>query len=242
MYLHLYLHARKVTGSSSDKKLKEIRIPLNSLKNLISSLRRLIAGLRSAPGGTEWAAYYDTMLNYSDEAFKSKGALVAQFLDACAAESVCDLGANRGEFSNCAAQRANSFVVAYDIDHTAVNQHYLQAKAKGRGNVLPLVIDLTNPSPAIGWANQERASLEERAGFDCVMALALIHHMAISNNVPKIDSQVQKLLLNRGDIFEDYTQPGFESAFSRYFELMKKEPVAGAQRTLYLYRTKNERE
>ena len=263
VYLHLYLHARKVTGSSSDKKLKEIRIPLNSLKNLISSLRRLIAGLRSAPGGTEWAAYYDTMLNYSDEAFKSKGALVAQFLDACAAESVCDLGANRGEFSNCAAQRANSFVVAYDIDHTAVNQHYLQAKAKGRGNVLPLVIDLTNPSPAIGWANQERASLEERAGFDCVMALALIHHMAISNNVPlekaaeflsrlgrhliiefvpKIDSQVQKLLLNRGDIFEDYTQPGFESAFSRYFELMKKEPVAGAQRTLYLYRTKNERE
>ena len=263
VFLHLYLHARKVGSSPSDKKLTEIKIPLNSLKNLIANLRRLIAGLKSPPGDTEWAAYYDTMLNYSDEAFKSKGALVAQFLDACAAGSVCDLGANRGEFSKYAAERANSHVVAYDIDHTAVNQHYLYAKAKGAGNVLPLIIDLANPSPAIGWANEGRASLAERACFDCVMALALIHHLAISNNVPlekvaeyfsrlgrhliiefvpKQDSQVQKLLLNREDIFENYTQSGFESAFARYFELLKKEPIAGAQRTLYLYRTIHERE
>lgn len=259
VYLHLYLHARKVAGASSGKKLKEITIPLNSLKNLIANLRKLIAGLTSASGDTEWAAYYDKMLNYSDEAFVSKGALVAQFLDACAAKSVCDLGANRGEFSKYAAQRPNSHVVAYDIDHTAVNQHYLSVKAKGAGNVLPLVADLTNPSPAIGWAHEERASLVGRSGFDCIMALALIHHVAISNNVPlekaaeyfsrlgrhliiefvpKADSQVQKLLLNREDVFENYTQSGFEAAFALCFDLLKREPIAGAQRTLYLYKTK----
>lgn len=259
VYLHLYLHARKVATSSSDKKIKNISIPLNSLKNIISNLRRLIAGLKPTFGDTEWAAYYDTMLNYSDESFKNKGALVARFLNTCAAESICDLGANRGEFSKYAAKRLNSHVVAYDIDHTAVNQHYLYAKTKGVRNVLPLVLDLTNPSPAIGWAHEERASLEERACFDCAMALALIHHLAISNNVPmekiaeffsrlgrhliiefvpKEDSQVQKLLLNREDIFEHYSQSGFESAFERYFDLLHKEPIAGAQRTLYLYRTK----
>lgn len=260
VYLHLYLHARKSATASSDNKLKEISIPLNSLKNIISNLRKVIAGLKLSSGDTEWGTYYDTMLNYSDEAFKNKGALVEQFLEVCQAESVCDLGANRGEFSKYAARRENGYVVAYDIDHTAVNHHYLHVKAQGTTNVLPLVIDLTNPSPSIGWAHEERASLEERACFDCVMALALIHHMAISNNVPlekvaeffsrlgrhliiefvpKKDSQVQKLLLNREDIFTNYTQAGFESAFDPYFELMIKEPVAGSQRTLYLYRTKN---
>lgn len=150
VYLHLYLHARTVAGASSNKKPRKISIPLISLKAIIANLRKLIAGLKSSPGDTQWAAYYDTMLNYSDEAFKNKGALVARFLDDCGAVSVCDMGANRGEFSKYAQERPGSFVVAYDVDYTAVNQHYLHVKESGKANVLPLVLDLTNPSPAIG--------------------------------------------------------------------------------------------
>ena len=263
VYLHLYLHARNVTNVIAGKKLPEISIALASVRNLIANLRKLIAGLRPAAGGTEWESYYDTMLNYSDEAFTSKGELVASFLDACAPGSVCDLGANRGEFSKHAARRNGSHVVAYDIDHTAVNQHYLYAKTKGIDNILPLVIDLTNPSPALGWANEERDSLLGRAGFDCVMSLALVHHLAIANNVPlgriadffsrmgrhliiefvpKQDSQSQRLLQNREDIFDEYTQSGFEAAFSRHFVLMKKASIRGSQRTLYLYKGKNTKE
>jgi 2-polyprenyl-3-methyl-5-hydroxy-6-metoxy-1,4-benzoquinol methylase len=245
--------------ASSEKKLKHISIPLISLKAIISNLRKIIDRLKSSPGDTEWAAYYDTMLNYSDEAFKNKGTRVTKCLDDCGAVSVCDMGANRGEFSKCAPERTGSYVVAYDVDHTAVNQHYLHVKATGKANVLPLVLDLTNPSPAIGWANEERTPLEGRANFDCIMALALIHHLAISNNVPlervaeyfsrlgrhliiefvpKADSQVKKLLLNREDIFENYTESGFESAFACYFELLKKETITGSSRTLYLYKNR----
>jgi len=145
------------------------------------------------------------------------------------------------------------------MDHTAVNQHYLHVRANGSVNVLPLVLDLTNRSPAIGWANEERASLEGRACFDCVTALAMIRHLAISNNlilekvaeyfsrlgkhliiefVPKTDSQVKKLLLNREDFLENHTESGFESVFARYFELIEKEPITSSARLLHLYGTK----
>jgi hypothetical protein len=123
--------------------------------------------------------------------------------------------------------------------------------------LLPLVIDLTNPSPAMGWAHNERNSLLERGPVDLVMALALIHHLAISNNVPletvaeflatagkyaivefvpKSDSQVKRLLATRKDIFDKYTEAGFEDAFSGLFEIVEKEPIPGSQRTLYLFR------
>jgi hypothetical protein len=121
------------------------------------------------------------------------------------------------------------------------------------------LLDLTNPSSASGWANEERASLCGRGPVDLVIALALIHHLAISNNVPlsrvagffaslsphlliefvpKQDSQVQRLLATREDIFEDYTQAGFEAAFGRRYEIIGAHPIRESVRTLYLFRRK----
>jgi hypothetical protein len=121
--------------------------------------------------------------------------------------------------------------------------------------MLPLVIDLTNPSPDLGWAHQERASLKSRGPADLLMALALIHHLAISNNtpldriasyfaalgrhliiefVPKGDSQVERLLASREDIFDHYTQQGFEQAFGRFFNTLDRQAIRDSKRTLYL--------
>lgn len=118
-------------------------------------------------------------------------------------------------------------------------------------------MDLTNPSPGLGWAGRERDAMHGRGPVDCAMALALIHHLAISNNlpmahiaryfaelcrhliiefVPKADSQVRRLLSSRRDIFDDYHEAGFEAAFSQYFEIEASEPVAGSERTLYRLR------
>jgi hypothetical protein len=123
--------------------------------------------------------------------------------------------------------------------------------------MLPLIIDLTNPSPALGWAHNERHSLLDRGPADLVLALALIHHLAISNNVPlsrlaqffascgkhliiefvpKGDSQVQKLLASRKDIFPEYTQSDFEREFSRYFTIEQSVPVPESSRVIYLMR------
>ena len=115
-------------------------------------------------------------------------------------------------------------------------------------------MDLTNPSSSIGWANSERQSIIERGPVDVVMALALVHHLAISNNlplesvaeflaeigqnviiefVPKEDSQVQKLLASREDIFHNYHETGFEKAVSNSFKVVAKRKITGSARTLY---------
>ncbi len=127
-------------------------------------------------------------------------------------------------------------MISWDIDPAAVEQNYRQVKTEKNERLLPLLLDLTNPSPAIGWANRERDSFGGRGPADLTLALAVIHHLAISNNVPllqladffaemgkwlviefvpKSDSQVRKLLASREDIFPDYTREGFEAAFSR---------------------------
>ena len=107
---------------------------------------------------------------------------------------------------------------------------------------MPFICDLLNPSPAIGWNNKERKSWKERGNPDVIFALALIHHLCISDNiplnylasffaeltsyliiefVPKDDSQVQILLASREDIFTEYTQDCFEQYFFLFFDIMK---------------------
>jgi ribosomal protein L11 methylase PrmA len=159
-------------------------------------------------------------------------------------------------FSRLASSRGIQ-TVAFDVDPAAVEINYLEAKAHAEPNLLPLLLDFTNPSPGLGWAGTERSSLFDRGPVDCAMALALIHHLAISNNVPlaklaetfarlckfliiefvpKSDSQVKRLLASREDIFGNYDQAGFEAAFATCFETVRREPVKGTERTLYLMR------
>jgi ribosomal protein L11 methylase PrmA len=166
---------------------------------------------------------------------------------------VWDLGANTGIFSRIAAQQG-ALTVAFDIDPAAVEKNYRETLAQDEMRILPLILDLTNPSPGIGWEHQERASLMDRGPADVVLALALIHHLAISNNlpfikiatflhqicrvliiefVPKSDSQVQKLLSSREDIFGTYDQENFEREFEEFFVIERCEPIQDTERTLY---------
>jgi hypothetical protein len=138
-----------------------------------------------------------------------------------------------------------------------VEKNYQALRQQNERSMLPLVMDLTNPSPGIGWAHAERESLVNRGDVDLAMGLALIHHLAISNNVPlahvsrffarvarhaiiefvpKSDSQVQRLLATREDVFPDYNEEGFKAAFAEHFELMEEVAVEGSERTLFLLR------
>jgi ribosomal protein L11 methylase PrmA len=167
---------------------------------------------------------------------------------------VWDLGANVGLFSRIASERGIP-TIACDIDPAAVELNYRECVRQSETNLLPLIIDLANPSPSLGWANEERSSLIERGPADVVFALALIHHLSISNNVPladltaffskiarwtifefvpKEDPQVQRLLISRDDIFDDYSLQGFEKAFADCFHIRRKEQIGGSSRTLYL--------
>ncbi len=256
LLMHIHLHAKSQrhfadkTVNTRGRKVSRI-----GLLGLIDSLRSAVKKLHWRPAGTEWADYYGGT-NYTDAAMLGKQATVAEYLDTLKRGMVWDLGANTGVFSRIAAERG-ARVTAFDIDPAAVEKNHLEFCKQGDVCVLPLVLDLTNPSPATGWANRERMSLLERGPADTVLALALIHHLAISNNlplhmiagflselcdtliiefVPKSDSQVQRLLATREDVFPNYTQEAFEHAFARHFTLMRSERVADSERTLYLMR------
>lgn len=257
---HIHIHAKSQLKYADQKiSQKEVsgKISKQALYNLIDSLLSVVRSLIVKTITTEWADYYQDN-NYTESSFEAKRALVAQFVKQVNPGSVWDLGGNTGEFSRCASELAIP-TVSFDIDSGAVQQNYDIVKANKEKHMLPLVLDLTNPSPAIGWHNQERDSFKDRGPADLVMALALIHHMAIANNVPlrevarsfaefgehliiefvpKQDSQVERLLSSRLDIFPDYTLEGFKSAFSEFYDILDEKPVEGSERTMFLMKIK----
>lgn len=254
---HIHVHA----GSQkryADKTVEPRKGMMNqqAMIGLIESLESTIKKLRWTPAGTEWGAYYEAT-NYSDSAFEHKKQLVREWTAEKKPNLVWDLGGNTGVFSREAAT-LGAFTVSFDIDPAAVEQNYQVVKKNKEQNLLPLVLDLTNPSPSIGWDHAERDSFGQRGPADMALALAVIHHLAISNNVPlaqlaqffaarakwlviefvpKSDSQVKRLLSSRKDIFPTYTRDGFEAAFSEYFKIHKAEPVRDSERVLYLMET-----
>jgi hypothetical protein len=251
---HIHLHAgAQKRYSGAEVKSRAASMSKQAMTGLIDSLDSTIRKLDWKAGGTEWGNYYD-ITNYSDAAFEHKKQLVREWSAKVKPALVWDLGANNGVFSRVAGE-GGAFVVSSDIDPTAVEQNYRQMKEEKTQNLLPLLLDLTNPSPSIGWANEERDSFGRRGPSDMVLSLALIHHLAISNNVPllqvadffaglgkclviefvpKSDSQVQKLLISREDIFPTYTRDGFEAAFQQRFNITEAVNVRESERVLYL--------
>jgi ribosomal protein L11 methylase PrmA len=256
LLLHLHLHARaKQAFDPSAEKPKGRPFPKTALLGMLDSLGSTVKGLRWEPSGTEWVDYY-TDTNYTEAALADKERLVGTFLDRIAPRTAWDLGANTGRFSRLASARGAG-TVAFDVDPAAVERNYREATRRGEERLLPLVLDLTNPSPGLGWANRERLSIRDRGPADVVLALALVHHLAIGNNVPltkvaelladlgrsliiefvpKSDSQVRRLLVVREDIFPGYTRAVFEAALAAHFSTEAVEPIAGTERTLYLLR------
>jgi ribosomal protein L11 methylase PrmA len=258
---HIHLHAssqRHFADKEIDKSSITRKMSRNAFQGLIDSLESGVEKLHWKPAGTEWGEYYEESHNYTPAALEHKQLVIAQFLGRIKPTVLWDLGANTGMFSRLASQQ-DIPTTSFDIDPAAVEINYLTGKEKGDINLLPLQIDLTNPSSGIGWQNQERASLLERGPVDAVLALALIHHLAIANNVPlekigvffqslcrwliielvpKSDSQVKRLLSTREDIFTDYTQEGFEKIFSLYFETLEVVQIKESERVLYLLENK----
>ncbi len=255
---HIHLHARS-QKRYADKPVRSQQRPMSrfALLALLNSLETAVKKLHWRPSGSEWAEYYGHT-NYSDQAGEFKEKLVGEFLLSLSPLHVWDIGANTGVFSRLASQR-NIPTVALDIDAAAVEKNYLQCRDSGEKFLLPLVGDITNPSPGIGWENEERQSLLQRCPVDTVMALALVHHLAIANNlplakiadffsrfcrnlivefIPKSDSQVQLLLATRDDIFPDYHVAGFEKEFLRFFTIERREAIAHSERILYAMRSK----
>ena len=260
--LHVHAHAKAQqqysNSSASDTPRISRRISLKESQTLVTHLEQTISGLKAPVQPTEWADYYDVNNNYGQGGLDAKERAVQSILADRPPNTVWDLGANDGRFSRLARASGARSVVAWDIDPNCVDASYRHVISNREIGHFPLLLDLTNPSPAMGWAHRERLSLAERGPVDVVMALGLIHHLAISNNVPlshvaayfrtltrrlviewvpKEDSQVRKLLATRPDIFPNYVQAGFETEFANHFRILQRVSVEGTCRTLYLMET-----
>lgn len=260
LLIHIHLHAsaqQRYADKAPTASQMSAKMSPEALLGLVESLEKTIQSLNWRPAGTEWGNYYEHT-NYSQAAFLQKQEILSGWIERIGPQMVWDLGANDGSFSRLASQKGIT-TLAFDIDPAAVEKNYQRICTDKETSLLPLLLDLTNPSPAIGWHNRERQTLFERGQADLVLALALIHHLAISNNVPlpmlarffaeagkwlaiefvpKTDSQVQKLLQSRKDIFGDYNPNGFERAFSEHFEIIEKTQIQQSERFLYLLRRK----
>lgn len=255
LLIHIGAHARAQRAYQDPAKTRSrprAAIRKEGLLALVDDLRNVVKKLTWKPSGTEWGDYYN-QTNYSSQAFDHKSKLIAGWIEQIDPKVVWDLGANNGAFSRIAS-RHGCQTLAFDIDPAAVEDNYLHVKQTKERNLLPLLQDLTNPSPAVGWSHQERDSLTARGPADLLLALALVHHLALSNNtpleriaawlrtlgktliiefVPKSDSQVQKMLASREDIFPAYTREGFEAAFSHHWDIIEAVPLAESERFLY---------
>ena len=256
LLMHIHLHAMAQKKYDSNKvRVSELnrKFSKESFLRLLLSLRETVEKVSWDPKGTEWGNYYDPGV-HSSRYSEHKKELVASFLSVAKPRTLWDLGANTGIYSRIASDN-NISVIAFDIDPACVENSYRQVKDKKEQNILPLLLDLTNPSPPLGWANGERKSVGERANADIIMGLALIHHLAISNNlpftkiaqyfsqlsdwiiiefVPKEDDKVQIMLKNRKDIFQQYSISDFEMAFQKYYTIVQKQQIENSKRTLFL--------
>lgn len=241
------------SGSGSEVLEKRKTDPGPQLLNL-DRLQRKVEGLAAGhrPKGV-WADYTRTC-TYDETAEGRKKALVREFLAPSRSKVVLDLGCNIGDYSLLAAE-TGARVIAADGDHDAIELLYRRLR-QCPAPISPLVLDLSNPSPAIGYMNRERASFFERGQADCVLALALIHHLLVSGNlsleairdmfcaltrkglilefVPTSDPMFQRLMRFRVDLFADLDLAKCKAVFAERFEIVREVPVEGSLRTLLL--------
>ena len=256
-YLHIHLHAKYSAKHLAQTK-KRSGFSKKKMLNLIASLEGLINKLILPKRKSTWSEYYGEASQRKDY-LQNKQQIISKWLNKIKPATALDLGANAGEFSFLTA--ANQIqTISTDFDAFCINDLYKKIKQSGVRNILPLVIDLSKPSPAIGVNNEERDSFISRTNVDLVMALALIHHLVIGKNipfemiadllhrigkyliiefVPKEDEKIKLMLTEKEDIYTDYTVENFQSAFNKYFSTLDKLLIEGSGRTLYLMK-KNE--
>lgn len=219
----------------------------------VAGLRKLISGLSYSAGDSIWGDYAAShSYNASDEAVKRE--FVSAAVDRLAPGQLIDLGGNIGDYSLLVADRV-ARVLCVDIDPACVNTLYRRVREGGVTNVVPIVGDLLNPSPALGWNLTERRDLFTRVRSDAFLALALVHHLCIGGNIPlvqvvealhriapsgvvewvdKEDAMVRRMLRNRPDVFSDYTWETFRAELSRWFTVAETAETHGGARRLCL--------
>lgn len=260
LLLHLHLHARaqaRHQGTAIGRR-PAASFTRRAMLGLVDHLQAAVERLAMPAAASAWADYY-AHTNYSADAMAAKRRIVESHLRHLRPATVWDLGANTGAFSTLAAD-AGAYTVAFDADHATVDRHVIDRRRTADRRVLPLVMDLANPTGGFGWNHTERTSLAERGPADVVLALGLVHHLALAGQVPfglvarfferigrtlvvefipPTDSQVEGMLSRMPSRAEGYSADAFEREFDRAFTIVERTPIPGSARRLYLMQSRS---
>lgn len=260
MHLHLNAQVHKKAENNSQIGNREYFLKKQNLVNMIENLVNTVLKIdyNTEKGESTWNGYY-SFTNYNNESFLMKENLLIDFIKQCNSHyKIVDLGANNGHFSRLVSkQYPESIIISSDMDYHAVDANYSIIKHTDEyKNIYPVITDLANPVPSIGWQNKERDSFIERLkDTDITLALALVHHITITNNipfyklseffalftkyliiewVPSDDSQTIKILDVKARDYSYYTLENFEKDFKKEFNIIDKKIIDNTKRTLYL--------
>jgi hypothetical protein len=257
---HVHLHARlerryaKRAGGDVKRELRGASFRPELIRANARKLRRLVSGLRWLPRPSAWTGYREAC-SYTEADTALKRSFVVDAIERLAPDRAWDLGSNDGSFARIAAERG-AYVIAFDSDHASVDALYGKLREEGSRSILPLVADLTNPSPGLGWRGRERQALLDRGAPDLVLCLALVHHLAIAGNLPiaeivdwlrslaapvvvelphRDDPMVQRLLSGKAaNANPDYERERFERHLTDSFRIERREELPSGLRTVYL--------
>jgi hypothetical protein len=237
-------------STSTVQGLRSSGFQSSMIEQILAKLTRIVERLKWEPPKTQWTAY-DESLPHVAEDLRAKQDFVHRVCQSKHRQLVWDLGCNDGRFSTIAAEFAST-VVAMDQDHSCVENLYRSLDSE-QSKILPLVVDLANASPALGWRGLERKRLEDRGRPELVICLGLIHHLVIAANIPladvvdwlaglggelilefpsKRDAMVQRLLRNKRDQYNDYSFENLQLELEKHFAIRLQESLPSGERVL----------
>lgn len=257
--LHVHLHARAITAQYPAGGMRKPEAGRQAKPGLTESLRRAVEGTRLPRSESEWSGYEDHLTHYGAEALEAKSKFVEEAINRTPRGLVYDVGGNTGLYSRMAAA-AGHLCVLFDADIACVERAYRRGKEANESRILPLRLDVSNPTPALGVNLCERSSLFERPKAGLVMALALVHHLRLRENIPfgmmadffsrlgerlliewvgPEDEKASVMLAAKKMPPADYNLSAFLDAFSSLYRLTGKLPLAGMDRQLLLFECMN---
>lgn len=263
VFTHVYLLSKLQSGYEATqrnvrKDLRSAGFSVELIKHNVKRIRRIVERLTWSRARSTWSNYVHCN-TYEEVDRERKKQFILRAAGSKHRSCVWDLGCNTGEYSRAVCECAD-LVVAVDADHLAIEHLYRDLKDEQSLTILPLVGNLTDPSPGLGWRHRERQTLEKRSRPDLILALALVHHLSIGRNVPLLDlvewfasfeadlviefvapedAMVEQLLRNRDKLDFGYTQERFEACVANHFVIAETEVLQSGTRTIYYLRPKH---
>ena len=261
VFVHVRMHARAERRYADADATRDVRAEMRRAGFGPKIVAAQMANLARAVERTEWEqaastwSAYGERAHYTDRDLDAKADFVSRSVRDLGARTVLDLGANDGRFSRVAIDAGAELSVAVDGDHLVVDHLHRALLASGEHRILPLVVDLADPSPSTGWRSRERASFVQRVRPDLTLCLAVVHHLALTNTVPfpeivaflhdfgaplvvemphRDDPMAARLLGRKRDgLFDHYDLPQWEAALGERFTVLERQTLPSGTRTLY---------